>query len=254
MLCVKAYPNIGAVPEKVDLVVVCTPAKTVPGIIKDCVKAGVPGAVIISAGFKETGPEGVKLEQQILADARGSGMRIVGPNCLGMMMPNIGLISLIPTPRLAMLFELGRAVSTRGLSHQLEAFLRAVRQGYPSSAPTGKSGSGGICTPATPCPASSTMRQPAWPASSSSPRASRNRPAGVSSTQSREPAGHAHLGPNCLADAQHRSTPHSPPPSPNPATSPFSARAARSAPRCSTGASRKTSGSAASPRWVPCSM
>ena len=74
-----------------DLVVVCTPAKTVPGIIKDCVKAGVPGAVIISAGFKETGPEGVKLEQQILADARSSGMRIVGPNCLGMMMPNIGL-------------------------------------------------------------------------------------------------------------------------------------------------------------------
>jgi len=91
VLCVKAYPSIGAVPEKVDLAVICTPAKTVPGIIKDCVKAGVPGAVIISAGFKETGPEGVKLEQQILADARGSGMRIVGPNCLGVMMPNIGL-------------------------------------------------------------------------------------------------------------------------------------------------------------------
>jgi acetyltransferase len=91
VLCVKAYPSIGAVPEKVDLAVICTPAKTVPGIIKDCVKAGIPGAVIISAGFKETGPEGVKLEQQILADARSSGMRIVGPNCLGIMMPNIGL-------------------------------------------------------------------------------------------------------------------------------------------------------------------
>ena len=91
VLCVKAYPNIGAVPEKVDLAVICTPAKTVPGIIKDCVKAGIPGAVIISAGFKETGPEGVKLEQQILADARSGNMRIVGPNCLGIMMPNIGL-------------------------------------------------------------------------------------------------------------------------------------------------------------------
>jgi len=91
VLCVKAYPNIGALPEKADLAVICTPAKTVPGIIKECVKAGVPGAVIISAGFKETGPEGVKLEQQILADACGSGMRIVGPNCLGVMMPNIGL-------------------------------------------------------------------------------------------------------------------------------------------------------------------
>ena len=91
VLCVKAYPSIGAIPDKVDLAVICTPAKTVPGIIKDCVAAGVPGAVIISAGFKETGPEGVKLEQQILAESRPSGMRIIGPNCLGLMMPNIGL-------------------------------------------------------------------------------------------------------------------------------------------------------------------
>jgi acetyltransferase len=90
VLCVKAYPTIGAVPEKVDLAVICTPAKTVPGLIRDCAKAGVTGVIIISAGFKETGPEGVKLEQQILADARAAGMRIVGPNCLGVMMPNIG--------------------------------------------------------------------------------------------------------------------------------------------------------------------
>jgi acetyltransferase len=90
VLCVKAYPTIGAVPEKVDLAVICTPAKTVPGLIKDCAKAGVAGVIIISAGFKETGPEGVKLEQQILADARAAGMRIVGPNCLGVQMPNIG--------------------------------------------------------------------------------------------------------------------------------------------------------------------
>ena len=91
VLCVRAYPNISAIPEKVDLAVICTPAKTVPGIIKDCVKAGVRGVIIISAGFKEIGPEGVKLEQQILSEARGGGMRIVGPNCLGLMMPNIGL-------------------------------------------------------------------------------------------------------------------------------------------------------------------
>jgi len=90
VLCVKAYPSIGDVPEKVDLAVICTPAKTVPGLIKDCAKAGVAGVIIISAGFKETGPEGVKLEQQILADARAAGMRIVGPNCLGVQMPNIG--------------------------------------------------------------------------------------------------------------------------------------------------------------------
>lgn len=91
VLAVKAYPDIGAVPERVDLAVICTPAKTVPGIIEDCIRAGVPGAVIISAGFKETGPEGVKLEQQILAAARQAGMRIVGPNCLGVMVPQKGL-------------------------------------------------------------------------------------------------------------------------------------------------------------------
>jgi acetyltransferase len=91
VLSVKAYPSITAVPEKVDVAVICTPAKSVPGIIQECIKAGVPGAVIISAGFKETGPEGVKLEQQILADARAAGMRIVGPNCLGVMMPQKGL-------------------------------------------------------------------------------------------------------------------------------------------------------------------
>jgi acetyltransferase len=91
VLCVKAYPRIAEVPEKVDLAVICTPAKTVPGIIQECIAADVPGAVIISAGFKETGAEGAKLEQQILSDARKAGMRIVGPNCLGVMMPQHGL-------------------------------------------------------------------------------------------------------------------------------------------------------------------
>ena len=91
VLGVKAYPNIASVPEKVDLVVICTPAKTAPGLIHECVEAGVPGAVIISAGFKETGAEGAKLEQQVLAEARRGGMRIIGPNCLGVMMPRNGL-------------------------------------------------------------------------------------------------------------------------------------------------------------------
>src|ERR1039457_817305 len=70
VLCVKAYPNIAAVPEKVDLVVVCTPATAVPAVIRDCTQAGVPGAIIISAGFKEIGKAGQKLEQEILSDAQ----------------------------------------------------------------------------------------------------------------------------------------------------------------------------------------
>ena len=60
VLCVKAYPNIASVPEKVDLAVICTPATAVPSVIRDCAKAGVPGAIIISAGFKEIGKAGQK--------------------------------------------------------------------------------------------------------------------------------------------------------------------------------------------------
>lgn len=91
VLSVKAYPRVGALPEPVDLAVICTPAKTVPGLIQECVEARIPGAIIISAGFKETGAEGRALERQILACARNGRMRIVGPNCLGVMMPHQGL-------------------------------------------------------------------------------------------------------------------------------------------------------------------
>jgi acetyltransferase len=73
VLGIKAYPSIGAVPETVDLAVICTPAPTVPGIIAECVDAGVPGAIVISAGFKELGPPGVELERQVLANARAGG-------------------------------------------------------------------------------------------------------------------------------------------------------------------------------------
>jgi acetyltransferase len=87
ILGVKAYPGILAVPEKVDLAVIVTPPATVPSIVRDCAQAGVRGVIIISAGFKETGAAGVDLERQILAEARRGQMRIVGPNCLGVMAP-----------------------------------------------------------------------------------------------------------------------------------------------------------------------
>ena len=91
VLGIKAYPTILDVPDEVDLAVVVTPAPTVPGVIRDCVKKGVQGAIIISAGFKEIGEEGAELERQILAEARKGKMRIVGPNCLGVMSPVTGL-------------------------------------------------------------------------------------------------------------------------------------------------------------------
>ncbi len=91
VLDLPAYPHIAAVPAKVDLAVIVTPAPTVPGIIGECIAAGVKSALIISAGFKEVGPQGAALEQQILAQAREARMRIVGPNCLGIMNTSIGL-------------------------------------------------------------------------------------------------------------------------------------------------------------------
>ncbi|MCZ2115169.1 MAG: bifunctional acetate--CoA ligase family protein/GNAT family N-acetyltransferase, partial [Anaerolineae bacterium] len=91
VLGIKAYHNIKEIPDPVDLAVIVTPAPTVPGIIQECVDAGVPAAIIISAGFKEIGPEGARLEEEVLRIARRGNMRIVGPNCLGVMNPITGL-------------------------------------------------------------------------------------------------------------------------------------------------------------------
>lgn len=91
VLGIKAYPNIAAVPEEVDLAVVVTPAPTVPQIIGQCADAGVKGAIIISAGFRELGTAGAELEQHVLEQARRGDMRIIGPNCLGVMNPLTGL-------------------------------------------------------------------------------------------------------------------------------------------------------------------
>ena len=90
VLGIKSYPSIGDIPDKVDLAIIVTPAPTVPGIVQQCVDAGIPGAIIISAGFKEIGAEGAELERQITEITRGK-MRLVGPNCLGVMMPLRGL-------------------------------------------------------------------------------------------------------------------------------------------------------------------
>ena len=90
VLGIKAYPSVSEVPARVDLAVIVAPAPAVPDIIGECVEAGVEGAIIISAGFRETGPEGVELEQRVLEEARRGRMRIVGPNCLGVMKPPTG--------------------------------------------------------------------------------------------------------------------------------------------------------------------
>lgn len=85
------YPSIKAIPQKVDLAILVTPAKTIPALVQECIEAGVLGLIIISAGFKELGEEGLKLEGEILSRIRNTPLRIIGPNCLGIMNPSVGL-------------------------------------------------------------------------------------------------------------------------------------------------------------------
>lgn len=87
----KAYPNITAIPAPVDLAVITVPAIHVPRVIEECGQKGVPMVVIITAGFKEMGEDGKALEDRIRAIAQSHGTRIIGPNCLGIIVPPRGI-------------------------------------------------------------------------------------------------------------------------------------------------------------------
>ena len=84
---VKCYPSVGDIPGPVDMVVITVPAQLVPGIMDECGKKGVKMAVVITAGFKEMNEEGKALEERMVSIARNYGVRIVGPNCLGLILP-----------------------------------------------------------------------------------------------------------------------------------------------------------------------
>jgi acetyltransferase len=87
----RTFARVGEIPATVDLAVIAIPARAVPGVVAECRQAGVRGAVILSAGFAETGEAGKALETQIVTEAHLGGMRIIGPNCLGIMLPHTGL-------------------------------------------------------------------------------------------------------------------------------------------------------------------
>lgn len=91
ILGIECYPDIADIPEKIDLGIVVTPANTVPDVVESCGKAGVEGLIIISSGFKEFGEEGKELEERIKEIRKKYGIRIIGPNCLGVIIPGIGL-------------------------------------------------------------------------------------------------------------------------------------------------------------------
>ena len=83
---IQAFPNVAGLPKTPDVAILCTPAATTPKLVRECGEAGIRGVIIVSAGFRETGEAGRRLEQQIAEEARKfDGMRVVGPNCLGIM-------------------------------------------------------------------------------------------------------------------------------------------------------------------------
>ncbi|MEN6342270.1 MAG: acetate--CoA ligase family protein [Methanospirillum sp.] len=87
----QAYPSLAAVPGPAEMAVIAVPAELVPGVIAEAGTAGVRLAVILSAGFRESGEEGRLLEEQVMVNARAAGIRVVGPNCLGIMLPPYGI-------------------------------------------------------------------------------------------------------------------------------------------------------------------
>jgi acetyltransferase len=112
VLGVRAYPTVGTAPGPTDLAVIVTPATTVPEVISECADAGVAGAIIISAGFKEVGETGAQLERDILDRARRGNLRLIGPNCLGIMNPRSRLnatfaSTIAPPGRIAFLSQSG---------------------------------------------------------------------------------------------------------------------------------------------------
>jgi acetyltransferase len=116
VLGIATVPEVASIPEPVDLAVVVTPPPTVPDLVEACGAAGVPAVIVISAGFKEVGPEGAALEAEVVAAARRHGTRLIGPNCLGVMSPVSGLnatfaAAMAPRGRVAFVSQSGALIT-----------------------------------------------------------------------------------------------------------------------------------------------
>jgi acyl-CoA synthetase (NDP forming) len=99
MLGLKVYPSITDIPDKVDLALLLVPREAVPKVARECARKRVKGIVLYTSGFRETGPEGRKLEEEIVKAAREGGTRVVGPSCLGLYNPSAKLITHYAFPR-----------------------------------------------------------------------------------------------------------------------------------------------------------
>jgi len=91
VLNLECFPDISSVPRPVDLAVIVSPARTVPAVLEECGNAGVGGVLIVSGGFREAGPEGEQLEKEVTEIGKRHGLRILGPNSLGLVRPHVSL-------------------------------------------------------------------------------------------------------------------------------------------------------------------
>jgi acetyltransferase len=92
VMAMSCFPDLESLPKKPDLALICSAAKQVPEWVKKCGEAGINGIIIMSSGFREIGEEGVRLEKMVLEEkAKFKDMRIIGPNCLGIIIPGINL-------------------------------------------------------------------------------------------------------------------------------------------------------------------
>ncbi len=88
----KAYPSVSAIPEPVDLVIVSVPAPAVPAVLEDCIAANARNVQVFTAGFEETGEEEAReLGRRVRDIALRGGLRLIGPNCMGLYVPESGL-------------------------------------------------------------------------------------------------------------------------------------------------------------------
>jgi acetyltransferase len=87
----KSYESVESIPQRLDLAVICTKPETVPGIVDACGRAGTRAAIVLSGGFSESGPRGAAFERATIENARRHRVRLVGPNCLGLMRPSAGV-------------------------------------------------------------------------------------------------------------------------------------------------------------------
>lgn len=135
ILGLEAYPSIEDVLESVDLAVIIIPSRFVPETLRQCIKKGVKGAVIISGGFREVGDEGAKLEKEVIRIAREGRIKFIGPNCQGINNPSIGLCASWPlikdTGTLAVVSQSGTIFAT------MEMWASADRVGISKAAAIG---------------------------------------------------------------------------------------------------------------------